>query len=171
MAYGPLRQIPTQKYPASAIIGWDYANASEDEANSHLLASGFGAQAVISIAQQLCNSNFQQVSMSIMTPKQTSAIGKPKLMLCRALYALSGVSPASAPQQGPTLVILTDKHTRNAYWLSDPSHHMVRGVPAQDSLTRTPLWSMMMKVFPSRNGRWDPKQANQNNSGRLAQTP
>ncbi|MBW0513256.1 hypothetical protein O181_052971 [Austropuccinia psidii MF-1] len=36
---------------------------------------------VISIAQQLCNSNIQQVSMSIMTPKQTGAIGQPKLML------------------------------------------------------------------------------------------
>ncbi|MBW0523339.1 hypothetical protein O181_063054 [Austropuccinia psidii MF-1] len=62
-------------------MGRDYANGYEAEANPHLLASGFSAQAVISIAQQLCNSNDQQASMSIMTPKQTSAIGQPKIML------------------------------------------------------------------------------------------
>ncbi|MBW0475097.1 hypothetical protein O181_014812 [Austropuccinia psidii MF-1] len=57
------------------------------------------------------------------------------------------------------LVMLADKHRRNAGLLSDPSGHMARGVPNQDALVRTPLWLMMMKAFPSGNGRWDPKQA------------
>ncbi|MBW0574649.1 hypothetical protein O181_114364 [Austropuccinia psidii MF-1] len=64
--------------------------------------------------------------------------------------------------------MLADKHTRNACSLSDPSNHMARGVPTQDALARTPLWLMMMKVFPSRNGPRDPKQADGNNSRRLA---
>ncbi|MBW0511958.1 hypothetical protein O181_051673 [Austropuccinia psidii MF-1] len=36
---------------------------------------------------------------------------------------------------------------------------------------RTPLWSMMMKAFPSTNGGRDPKQADGNNSGLLALSP
>ncbi|MBW0487939.1 hypothetical protein O181_027654 [Austropuccinia psidii MF-1] len=122
----------------------------------------------ISIAQQLCNSNVQQVSMSIMTLKQTGAIVTPIVFICPALYALSGVSSAFVHQQRPTLVMLADKHTRNACSLSNPSNHVARGVPAQETLTRTPLWSMMMKVFPSGNGHQDPKQADGNDSGRLA---
>ncbi|MBW0567531.1 hypothetical protein O181_107246 [Austropuccinia psidii MF-1] len=59
--------------------------------------------------------------------------------------------------------MLANKHTRNACLLSDPSN--------QDSLTRTPLWSRMMKAFPSRNGHRDPKQAGGNNFGQLAQSP
>ncbi|MBW0462884.1 hypothetical protein O181_002599 [Austropuccinia psidii MF-1] len=55
------------------------------------------------------------------------------------------------------LVILPDKHTRNACLLSDPSNHISRGVPDQEALVRTPLWSTMMKAFPSGNGRRDPK--------------
>ncbi|MBW0519730.1 hypothetical protein O181_059445 [Austropuccinia psidii MF-1] len=90
---------------------------------------------------------------------------------CRALYALSGVSPASAPQQQPTLVMLSNKHTRNACLLSDTSDNTARGVPTQEALVRTLFWSTMMKVFPSRNGQQNPKQANRNNSGRLALSP
>ncbi|MBW0511542.1 hypothetical protein O181_051257 [Austropuccinia psidii MF-1] len=48
---------------------------------------------------------------------------------------------------------------------------MASGVPEQDALPRTPLWSTMMKAFPSGNGHWDPKQADRNNSGQLAQSP
>ncbi|MBW0543775.1 hypothetical protein O181_083490 [Austropuccinia psidii MF-1] len=36
---------------------------------------------VISIAKQLCNSNFQPLRISIMTPKQTCTMGQPKLTL------------------------------------------------------------------------------------------
>ncbi|MBW0493993.1 hypothetical protein O181_033708 [Austropuccinia psidii MF-1] len=64
--------------------------------------------------------------------------------------------------------MLADKHTRNTRLLSDPSDHMARGVPAEDAYARTPLWLTMMKVFPSRNGPRNPKQAGGNNSGRLA---
>ncbi|MBW0506743.1 hypothetical protein O181_046458 [Austropuccinia psidii MF-1] len=67
--------------------------------------------------------------------------------------------------------MLADKHTRNARLLSDPSDHAARGDPDQDGLVRTPLWLTMMKAFPSGNGRWDPKQADRNDSGRLAQSP
>ncbi|MBW0537570.1 hypothetical protein O181_077285 [Austropuccinia psidii MF-1] len=67
--------------------------------------------------------------------------------------------------------MLAKKPTRNACLLSDPSSHMARGVPSQDTLARTPLWSTMMKVFPSRNGPWEPKQANGNNSRQLALFP
>ncbi|MBW0581173.1 hypothetical protein O181_120888 [Austropuccinia psidii MF-1] len=52
--------------------------------------------------------------------------------------------------------------------LSTPSDHTARGVLAQDALARTPLWSTMMKPYPSANGNRDPKQANGNNSGQLA---
>ncbi|MBW0586271.1 hypothetical protein O181_125986, partial [Austropuccinia psidii MF-1] len=90
---------------------------------------------------------------------------------CRALYAPSGVSPAFVPQQRPTLVMLADKHTRNVCLLSTPSNHKARGVLAQDALARTPLWSTMMKPYPSTNGHRDPKQANGNNSGQLALCP
>ncbi|MBW0508542.1 hypothetical protein O181_048257 [Austropuccinia psidii MF-1] len=69
------------------------------------------------------------------------------------------------------LVILANKHTRNAHLLSDPSDHAARGVTAQDALTRTPLWSTMMKEFPSGNRFWDPKQADGNASGQLALCP
>ncbi|MBW0502466.1 hypothetical protein O181_042181, partial [Austropuccinia psidii MF-1] len=89
---------------------------------------------------------------------------------CHALYALSGVSPAFAPQQQPTLLMLADKHTRNACLFSDPSNHAARGVPTQDALERTSLWLVMMKVFLSRNGHQDPKQADRNHSGQLAQS-
>ncbi|MBW0530035.1 hypothetical protein O181_069750 [Austropuccinia psidii MF-1] len=64
--------------------------------------------------------------------------------------------------------MLANKHTRNAPLLSNPSDHVARGVPAQDALARTPLWSTMMKVFPSGNGPWDPKRANRNNYRQLA---
>ncbi|MBW0591289.1 hypothetical protein O181_131004 [Austropuccinia psidii MF-1] len=90
---------------------------------------------------------------------------------CRALCVLSRVSPAFTPQQQPMLVMLTKKHTRNACLLSKPSNHAARGVPSQDALARTPLWSMMMKEFLSRNQCWDPKQADGNNSGCLALCP
>ncbi|MBW0552877.1 hypothetical protein O181_092592, partial [Austropuccinia psidii MF-1] len=52
--------------------------------------------------------------------------------------------------------------------VSNPSDHTARGFPAQYTLARTPLWSTMMRVFLSRNGPWDPKQADGNNSGQLA---
>ncbi|MBW0481834.1 hypothetical protein O181_021549 [Austropuccinia psidii MF-1] len=64
--------------------------------------------------------------------------------------------------------MLSNKHTRNAPLLSNPSNHTARGVPAQDSLARTPLWSTMMKVFPSGNEHWDPKQHDVNDSGQIA---
>ncbi|MBW0523954.1 hypothetical protein O181_063669 [Austropuccinia psidii MF-1] len=66
------------------------------------------------------------------------------------------------------LVMLANKHTRNACLLSDPSDHAARGVPAQDALVRTPLGLKMMKVFPNGNRHCDPKQANGNNSRKLA---
>ncbi|MBW0552115.1 hypothetical protein O181_091830 [Austropuccinia psidii MF-1] len=69
------------------------------------------------------------------------------------------------------LVMLAYKHTRNACLLSDPSDHTARGVPDQDTLARTPLWSTMMKAFPSGNGRRDPKKEDENNSGQVAQSP
>ncbi|MBW0516867.1 hypothetical protein O181_056582 [Austropuccinia psidii MF-1] len=67
--------------------------------------------------------------------------------------------------------MLAAKHTRNACLFSDPSDHTARGVPNQDALARTPLWSTMMKAFLSGNGRRDPKQEDGNNSGKLAQSP
>ncbi|MBW0554410.1 hypothetical protein O181_094125 [Austropuccinia psidii MF-1] len=69
------------------------------------------------------------------------------------------------------LVMLSDKNTRNVLLLSTPSDHVARGVPTQDALARTPLWSTMMKPYPSANGHWDPKQANGNDSGQLALSP
>ncbi|MBW0576250.1 hypothetical protein O181_115965 [Austropuccinia psidii MF-1] len=66
------------------------------------------------------------------------------------------------------LVMLAYKHTRNSHLLSDPSDHAARGVPTQDTLARTLLWSTMMKVFPCGNGHRDPKQADSNDSGQLA---
>ncbi|MBW0591186.1 hypothetical protein O181_130901, partial [Austropuccinia psidii MF-1] len=90
---------------------------------------------------------------------------------CHALYAPSGVSTAFVPQQRPMLVMLADKHTRNVCLFSAPSHHKARGVLAQDALARTTLWSTMMKPYPSANGNRDPKQANRNDSGRLALSP
>ncbi|MBW0557905.1 hypothetical protein O181_097620 [Austropuccinia psidii MF-1] len=91
--------------------------------------------------------------------------------LCRALYAPSRVSPAFVPRQRPTLVMLADKHTRHVLSLSTPSDYKARGVLAQDALARTPLWSTMMKEYLSANGHRDLKQANRNNSGRLALSP
>ncbi|MBW0480910.1 hypothetical protein O181_020625 [Austropuccinia psidii MF-1] len=67
--------------------------------------------------------------------------------------------------------MLANKHTRNACSLSNPSNCVARGVPAQDTLARTPLWSMMMKALPIGNGFWDPKQADGNASGQLAPCP
>ncbi|MBW0552450.1 hypothetical protein O181_092165 [Austropuccinia psidii MF-1] len=49
------------------------------------------------------------------------------------------------------LVMLADKHTRNACLLSDPSDQAARGVHAQNTRVRTPLWLTMMKVLPRRN--------------------
>ncbi|MBW0483972.1 hypothetical protein O181_023687 [Austropuccinia psidii MF-1] len=69
------------------------------------------------------------------------------------------------------LVMLTNKHTRNACLLSHPSNHVDRGVPDQDALVRTPLWSMMMKEFLSGNGCQDPKQEYRNDSRQLALSP
>ncbi|MBW0475543.1 hypothetical protein O181_015258 [Austropuccinia psidii MF-1] len=100
-----------------------------------------------------------------MTPRQTQAHA---VLTC---HTATGVSPESAPQQQPTLVMLSDKHTRNACLLSDPSSHAARGVPDQDALVGTPLWLTMMKAFPSRNGFLNPKQEDGNNSGQLAQSP
>ncbi|MBW0553546.1 hypothetical protein O181_093261 [Austropuccinia psidii MF-1] len=90
---------------------------------------------------------------------------------CCALYAPRGVSPAFVPRQQPTLVMLADKHTRNVCLLSAPSNHAARGVFAQDALARTPLGSTMMKPYLSVNGHQDPKQADGNNSRRLALSP
>ncbi|MBW0506907.1 hypothetical protein O181_046622, partial [Austropuccinia psidii MF-1] len=90
---------------------------------------------------------------------------------CRALYAPSGVLPAFIPQQRPTLVMLADKHTRNVCLFSAPSDHAAREALAQDTLASTPLWSTMMKPYPSANEHRDPKQAYGNNSGRLARSP
>ncbi|MBW0580259.1 hypothetical protein O181_119974, partial [Austropuccinia psidii MF-1] len=87
---------------------------------------------------------------------------------CGARYAPSGVSPAFIPQQQPMLVMLANKHTRNVCLFSTPSDHEARGVLAQYTLARTPLWSTMMKPYLSANGHQDPKQANGNNSGQLA---
>ncbi|MBW0507030.1 hypothetical protein O181_046745 [Austropuccinia psidii MF-1] len=67
--------------------------------------------------------------------------------------------------------MIADKHTRYTHLLSNPSDHTARGVPDQDSLARTPLWSTMMKELPSGNGHWDPKQAEGNDYGQLAQSP
>ncbi|MBW0559936.1 hypothetical protein O181_099651 [Austropuccinia psidii MF-1] len=66
--------------------------------------------------------------------------------------------------------MLADKHTRNACLLSNPYDQAARGVPNQDTLVRTPLWLTIMKKFPSGNGTWDPKQAEGNDSGQLAQS-
>ncbi|MBW0580001.1 hypothetical protein O181_119716, partial [Austropuccinia psidii MF-1] len=67
--------------------------------------------------------------------------------------------------------MLADKHTRNVCLLSTPSDHAAREVLRQDGLARTPLWSTMMKSYPSANGHRDPKQADRNNSGQLALSP
>ncbi|MBW0533254.1 hypothetical protein O181_072969 [Austropuccinia psidii MF-1] len=61
----------------------------------------------------------------------------------------------------------TRHHTRNACLVSNPSDHVAR-VPDQDALARNPLWSTMMKAFPSGNGHQDPKRADRNDSGQLA---
>ncbi|MBW0494548.1 hypothetical protein O181_034263 [Austropuccinia psidii MF-1] len=91
---------------------------------------------VTSIAQQLYNSTVQPLSMSIMTSMQTCAIVTNLNFLvcgCCTLYALSGVSPASAPPCQTARVMLANKHTRNAHLLCDHSDHLTRGVPSQDS--------------------------------------
>ncbi|MBW0541541.1 hypothetical protein O181_081256 [Austropuccinia psidii MF-1] len=67
--------------------------------------------------------------------------------------------------------MLTDKHTRNVCSFSAPFDQVSRGVLAQDALARTPLWSMMMKPYPSAKGHQDPKQANGNDSRQLALSP
>ncbi|MBW0539698.1 hypothetical protein O181_079413, partial [Austropuccinia psidii MF-1] len=64
--------------------------------------------------------------------------------------------------------MLADKHTRNVCSLSAPYDHKARGVLAQDALARTPLWSTMMKRYPSANGHWDLKKADRNDSTQLA---
>ncbi|MBW0582912.1 hypothetical protein O181_122627, partial [Austropuccinia psidii MF-1] len=69
------------------------------------------------------------------------------------------------------LVMLANKNTRNVCLLSASSDHNTRGVLAQDTLARTPLWSKMMKPYPSANGHRDLKQADRNNSGQLALSP
>ncbi|MBW0517577.1 hypothetical protein O181_057292 [Austropuccinia psidii MF-1] len=85
-------------------------------------------------------------------------MGRPKLML----YSLVIQQPDPLFKLHHPAITL---HTRNARSFSDPSNHTARAVRAQDALARTPLWSTMMKVFPSGNGYWDPKQANGNDSG------
>ncbi|MBW0556872.1 hypothetical protein O181_096587 [Austropuccinia psidii MF-1] len=67
--------------------------------------------------------------------------------------------------------MLSNKHTSNVCLFSAPSDHAARGVLAQDALARTPLWLTMMKPYLSANGHQDPKQANGNDSGRLALSP
>ncbi|MBW0579546.1 hypothetical protein O181_119261 [Austropuccinia psidii MF-1] len=67
--------------------------------------------------------------------------------------------------------MLADKHTRHVCSLSTPSDHAARGVLAQDALTRTPLWSTMMKPYPSANGHRDAKQADRNDYAQLALSP
>ncbi|MBW0477013.1 hypothetical protein O181_016728 [Austropuccinia psidii MF-1] len=69
------------------------------------------------------------------------------------------------------LVLLANKNTRNAHLLSYPSDHAARGAPNQDATVRTPLWSAMMKAFPSGNGFQDPQNADGNNLGQLALSP
>ncbi|MBW0508224.1 hypothetical protein O181_047939 [Austropuccinia psidii MF-1] len=91
-------------------------------------------------------------------------MGQPK----HTLYSLGIQQPNPLFKLHHPAVML---HTRNARLLSNPSNHAARGVPSQDALARTPLWSMMMKVFPSRNGPWDPKQANRNDYRGLALSP
>ncbi|MBW0591693.1 hypothetical protein O181_131408, partial [Austropuccinia psidii MF-1] len=91
--------------------------------------------------------------------------------LCCVLYAPSRVSPAFVPRRRATLVMLADKHTRNVCSLSAPSNHQARGVLAQDALARMPLWSTMMKPYPSANGHRDLKQADGNDSRQLALSP
>ncbi|MBW0461631.1 hypothetical protein O181_001346 [Austropuccinia psidii MF-1] len=59
--------------------------------------------------------------------------------------------------------MLSNKHTKNsACLLCNTSGHGARGVPAQDSGVRTPLFSLIMKAFPSTNGCCDPKQEDRN---------
>ncbi|MBW0546305.1 hypothetical protein O181_086020 [Austropuccinia psidii MF-1] len=69
------------------------------------------------------------------------------------------------------LVMLANKHIRNACLLNNPSDHADIGVPDQDALARTPLWLTIMKEFLSVNGCWDPKQEDGSDYGRLAQSP
>ncbi|MBW0582203.1 hypothetical protein O181_121918 [Austropuccinia psidii MF-1] len=69
------------------------------------------------------------------------------------------------------LVMLAGKHTRSVCLFSTPSNHTGRGVLAQDTLTRTPLWLTMIIPYPSTNGHRDPKQADGNDSGQLALSP
>ncbi|MBW0565666.1 hypothetical protein O181_105381 [Austropuccinia psidii MF-1] len=79
--------------------------------------------------------------------------------------------PASAPPQQPMLVMLANKPTKNYHLLYNPSEHMARGVPAQDALVRTPLWSTMMKAFLSGNGLRDPKPEESNTARQSALSP
>ncbi|MBW0471763.1 hypothetical protein O181_011478 [Austropuccinia psidii MF-1] len=57
------------------------------------------------------------------------------------------------------LVMLTNKHTKNACLLCNTFNHAARGVPAQEALVRNLPLSTMMKAFPSRNGCRNTKQA------------
>ncbi|MBW0463318.1 hypothetical protein O181_003033 [Austropuccinia psidii MF-1] len=68
-------------------------------------------------------------------------------------------------------MMLSNKQTRNAHSLCNPSNHVARGVPGQDALMRTPLWLIMIKAFLSRNGFQDPKQEDKSVSGPLGQCP
>ncbi|MBW0501956.1 hypothetical protein O181_041671 [Austropuccinia psidii MF-1] len=45
---------------------------------------------------------------------------------------------------------------------------MARGVPAQDALVRTPLWSTMIKASLRGNGLCNPKLEDRNAAGQLA---
>ncbi|MBW0568334.1 hypothetical protein O181_108049, partial [Austropuccinia psidii MF-1] len=67
--------------------------------------------------------------------------------------------------------MLAGKHTRNFCFFPAPSDHAARGVLAQDTLARTPLWSTMMKPYLSAHGHRDLKQPNGNDSGQLALSP
>ncbi|MBW0540731.1 hypothetical protein O181_080446 [Austropuccinia psidii MF-1] len=69
------------------------------------------------------------------------------------------------------LVMLANKNTRNAHLLCKPSNHVARGVPTQDALLRTSLWSTVMKEFLSGNGLHNPKLAEGNDSRQLAWCP
>ncbi|MBW0564932.1 hypothetical protein O181_104647 [Austropuccinia psidii MF-1] len=90
-------------------------------------------------------------------------------MLC-TLCTKWGI-PASAPPQQLTLVMLSDKHTRNAHLWCNPSDHMAGEVWAQDVLVRTPLWLTMMKALLRGHGLHDHKLEDGSAAGSLALCP
>ncbi|MBW0500683.1 hypothetical protein O181_040398 [Austropuccinia psidii MF-1] len=66
------------------------------------------------------------------------------------------------------LVMLSNKHTKNACLLCDYFNHLASRDSAQDTLVRTPLLSTIMKAFPSGNGLCDPKLEDGNAFRQLA---